>query len=183
MTSEFPEGRIHKKYVEFSDHTRLRYISYFKIVRSNDGINFNLKHRTKIYPKQSFEKFGMEDARITKLGDKYFISYVVPDREKGVSTCIITTQDFKIFRRFPEGDTPDINFEFEKDIVIFPKDVESTFEKDKIGRPKRRYAAFVRPHAYDTVGCPGIWIKYSRFNQREKWAMTLPFTSKAIGIS
>ncbi len=49
-------------------------VSDIGIAESKDGINFSKRKRF-IIPEREWEKFGCEDPRVTKLGNKYYIFY------------------------------------------------------------------------------------------------------------
>jgi predicted GH43/DUF377 family glycosyl hydrolase len=103
----FPDGRV-----------RLRYISHLRLVRLN-GIDLTIEEiliPNELRPSASWEEFGIEDPRITQIGDTYYITYVAISPEMGVATALMTTKDFKSFERkgiiFPTEN---------KDVVILPE--------------------------------------------------------------
>ncbi len=65
---------------------------------SNDGIHFK-NRRQFIKPEYDWEKFGCEDPRVTKLGNKYYIFYTAlgtyPFRAEGIKVGLAITKDFK----------------------------------------------------------------------------------------
>ena len=65
---------------------------------SKDGINFVVEETPAMYPANKYEEFGIEDPRITKIGDTYYINYSCC-ASVGVTTCLATTKDFKKFER------------------------------------------------------------------------------------
>jgi predicted GH43/DUF377 family glycosyl hydrolase len=85
-----------------------------------------------------YETFGLEDPRITQIGDTYWINYTAVS-PFGVSTALASTTDFKTFERhgiiFPPSN---------KDVTIFP---------EMIGG---RYVALHRP-LLDGFERPAIW--------------------------
>lgn len=58
---------------QFIDGAELR-LSVIGLADSGDGVGFG-KRRLFIEPEEDWEKFGLEDPRITKIDDKYFIFY------------------------------------------------------------------------------------------------------------
>lgn len=77
--------------------TRLK-VSDIGIASSADGINFS--HRQKlIVPDQTWDRFGCEDPRITKLNNKYYIFYTAlseyPFRAEGIKVGVAVSQDLK----------------------------------------------------------------------------------------
>ncbi len=65
---------------------------------SKDGIDFK-KRRQFIKPEKEWEKFGCEDPRVTKIGEKYFIFYTAisnyPLTPNGIKVGLAITKDFK----------------------------------------------------------------------------------------
>ncbi len=65
---------------------------------SADGISFTGREQL-IKPEYDWERFGCEDPRITKLGDKYFIFYTAlsnyPFSADGIKIAVAVTKDFK----------------------------------------------------------------------------------------
>lgn len=116
-------------------------ISHFRIGRSKDGYNFTFDD-TPILPDSIYEEFGIEDPRITKIDDKYYISYTAVS-EYGINVRLMVTADFKKFTRL--GNI----FHFDnKDVVLFPK---------KIGG---YYYAYHRPSTSE-FGRLDMWVAKS----------------------
>ena len=65
--------------------TYLTSISHLRLARSKDGINFQIEDTPTISPANDYETFGLEDPRITLIGDIYYINYVA------VSSLGVTT--------------------------------------------------------------------------------------------
>ena len=65
---------------------------------SRDGLNFK-NHRQLIVPEHDWEKFGCEDPRVIKMGNKYFIFYTAlsdyPFSAEGIKVGVAITKDFK----------------------------------------------------------------------------------------
>ena len=93
-------------------------------------------------PATAYETFGVEDPRITRLGDDYYVSYSAIS-PRGVCTALAKTRDFRSFERLGLIFAPD-----NKDIAIFPERVDG------------RYYAFHRP-ATKHLGAPSIWLASS----------------------
>ena len=107
--------------------TYLTSISHLRLARSKDGINFQIEDTPTISPENEHETFGLEDPRISLIDSVYYINYVAVS-PFGVTTCLISTEDFVSFQRhgvifYPEN----------KDVVLFP---------EKVGN---RYFALHRP--------------------------------------
>jgi len=103
------------------EQTYLTSISHLRLARSKDGINFNIEDRPSIWPNQEYEIFGLEDPRITLIDDTYYINYVGVS-PFGVTTCLISTEDFKSFNRHGIIFCPD-----NKDVVFFPEKIEGKY--------------------------------------------------------
>ena len=117
-------------------------ISHLRLARSSDGVNFTIDDLPSIYPTCENEALGVEDARISKIEDTYYINYTGVSKD-GFCTMLAVTKDF---------------ITFEKLGIIFPpmnKDV-AIFEKKINGK----YYCFHRPNN-NGFGKPSIWISQS----------------------
>lgn len=117
-------------------------LSHLRIARSEDGIHFNIEEKPFIFPNAEEECWGMEDPRITKIEDSYYITYtsITPC---GTSVSLIVTKDFKAFERKGIIFAPE-----NKDVTIFPEKINGS------------YMAFNRPVPCG-IGNPDIWIAQS----------------------
>ncbi len=122
---------------------RLTMTSHLRVLRSADGRSFDPAAGRDFTPHSHYETYGVEDARITPLGDRFYITYVAVSRH-GAATALASTQDFRTFERHGIIFPPE-----NKDVVLFPR---------KIGG---RYAALHRPNPHMHFGPPGIWVGYS----------------------
>jgi predicted GH43/DUF377 family glycosyl hydrolase len=100
------------------------YVSYLGYASSRDGISFEWRDKPLIAPGDSFDRFGVEDARISRIGDLYFITYTALSKpafesheENGVRIGLATTSDFKTINRHGVIGPP----LRDKDAVIFPR--------------------------------------------------------------
>lgn len=117
-------------------------LSYLRLARSKDGFHFSIDEKPFIYPSNSLERFGIEDPRVTQIGETYYIYYSAVS-PKGIGEVLVSTKDFS--RVTPHG----MIFAPEnKDVVLFP---------ERIGG---RYYALHRP-VPKGVGNPEIWIAES----------------------
>lgn len=117
-------------------------ISHLRIARSRDGVNFEIADRPSVMPQGRMECWGIEDPRITKLNDQYYITYSAIS-DKGVSVGLITTKDFQAFHRMGLILAPT-----NKDVVLFPERING------------RYYMLHRP-VPDGIGEPEIWLAES----------------------
>jgi len=73
-------------------------ISGIGIAKSEDGINFSNRKKF-ISPEEGWEKFGCEDPRITKIGNKYYTFYTAlstfPFTAEGIKTGVAISKDLK----------------------------------------------------------------------------------------
>ncbi|MBN2182000.1 MAG: glycoside hydrolase family 130 protein [Sedimentisphaerales bacterium] len=101
--------------------TYLTSISHLRLARSKDGIYFDIEDKPSILPANKYETFGLEDPRITLIDDTFYISYVgvCPF---GITTCLISTQDFTSFHHHGVIFCPD-----NKDVVLFPEKIEGKY--------------------------------------------------------
>ncbi len=97
---------------------RLTFISHLRVLRSGDGRSIDREDGARFEPQSEFEEFGVEDPRITRIGDKYWFTYVAVSRH-GPATALASTTDFQAFTRhgviFPTEN---------KDVVLFPEPID-----------------------------------------------------------
>lgn len=117
-------------------------MSHFLIGRSKDGIHFAFDNHHPILPQGMYEEYGIEDPRITKIDDTYYITYTGVS-SYGINVRLMKTDDFKTFERLGNIFHPD-----NKDCVIFP---------EKIGG---KYLSLHRP-SLTQFGKLDIWLAES----------------------
>ena len=122
--------------------TYLTSISHLRLARSRDGISFEIEDRPAIAPANDVESFGIEDPRISLIEGTYYISYAAVSG-LGVTGCLISTKDFKLFERHGVIFYPD-----NKNVVLFPERING------------RYYALHRPGSA-LFGGGQIWIAES----------------------
>ncbi len=117
-------------------------LSHIRLARSRDGVHFTVDDQPFIYPCNESECFGVEDARVTKIDDTYYINYTVVSVD-GFATALVTTHDFIDIERkgiiFPPQN---------KDVSIFPEKING------------KYCALHRPNN-EGFGLPSIWYSES----------------------
>lgn len=73
-------------------------LSTIGVCESSDRVNFS-DHKQLITPEYEFDKFGCEDPRVTKMGDKYYIFYTAlskfPPDESSIKVAVATSRDLK----------------------------------------------------------------------------------------
>ena len=117
-------------------------LSHLRVARSGDGIHFTVEDKPCIMPIASEESWGMEDPRITQIGEIYYITYSAVT-EHGVCVSLMKTEDFQSYERMGIIFGPE-----NKDVAIFP---------EKIGG---EYVAFNRPVPFG-IGMPSMWLAKS----------------------
>ncbi|REE78649.1 putative GH43/DUF377 family glycosyl hydrolase [Paenibacillus taihuensis] len=117
-------------------------ISHMRVARSDNGIDFAIDEKPTVFPETIYEKFGIEDPRITQLNGRYYITYSAIS-EYGIVTAMISTSDFRSFKREGNIFHPD-----NKDVVIFPERIAG------------KYYALHRPSC-SHYGRPEMWIAES----------------------
>jgi predicted GH43/DUF377 family glycosyl hydrolase len=95
-----------------------------------------------IYPVSLAEEYGVEDARVTFIDDRYYINFTVVSRDSW-ATALAVTEDFVNLDRLGVIFHPE-----NKDVAIFP---------EKVGG---RYVALHRPNN-SGFGKPSIWYSES----------------------
>ncbi len=118
-------------------------LSYFALLTSKDGIHFKIKNKAFMIGDNDYESFGIEDPRITKINDYYYINYSGVSKD-GICTMLARTKDFESVEKLGPIFMPD-----NKDVVIFPKKIN------------KKYVAISRPEsAYFKK--PNMWMSYSK---------------------
>lgn len=124
--------------VVYKGQDYLSTLSHIRIARSKDGVNFKVDEKPFLGPSDPTESYGVEDARVTKIDNRYYITYTVVSRD-GYATALAITDDFVNIDR--KGIIfPPLN----KDVSIFPETING------------KYCALHRPHNQG-FGKPSIW--------------------------
>jgi predicted GH43/DUF377 family glycosyl hydrolase len=121
-------------------------ISHLAVASSTDGLtNWNLDHGRTILPDlgSHAERFGIEDARITQVGDEYLIAYTGYSRD-GALVCLASTRDFRTFDR--------------RGVIMPPEDKDAALFPRRFGD---RWALIHRPVASAPRHAAHIWLSWS----------------------
>lgn len=115
--------------------SRLSTISRLDVVHlDSTGQNvISIQQNKQLQTQNEYESYGIEDPRITRIGNKYIITYVSVSALCGVTTSLFETYDFVHFERkgmIFDQDT--------KDVVIFPEKINYS------------YCAYLRPDSHPT---------------------------------
>src|SRR5438270_13217336 len=87
------DNRIHMLYRAVGEYEK--YISRIGYATSTDGYCFDKRKGIAIAPSEEYEKYGIEDPRLVKIGHQTFLSYVVlsdyVNQRPSASTALATT--------------------------------------------------------------------------------------------
>jgi predicted GH43/DUF377 family glycosyl hydrolase len=129
--------------VRVEDRTGLSHLS---VARSSDGLSdWKIDTKPSLEPQTSTysERWGIEDPRITRIGDDYLVAYTAVSRS-GPLVSLVSTTDFADFRRISIVSPPE-----NKDAGLFPVKFDD------------RYAMIHRPVYYSDGAVAHMWISYS----------------------
>jgi predicted GH43/DUF377 family glycosyl hydrolase len=134
---------------------RLTFTSHLRVVRSRDGRGVDAVAPEIFRPLDLTEEYGVEDPRITPIGDRFYITYVAVSRH-GAATALASTCDFRTFERHGIIFCPE-----NKDVVLFPGPIGG------------RHFALHRPTAAHEFSRPEMWFASSLDLLR--WGGHVPF--------
>ena len=152
-------------------------ISHIRLARSFDGINFEIDETPFITSSSKVDEFGVEDPRVTKIGNTYYINYSCIS-SSGVSTCLARTKDFVNVEKLGIMFLPD-----NKDVAIFPKKIKGNYYI--LNRPVSAY--FQKPEMWickskDLKAYYGyqllLELRKSHFDSDRLGASCVPFLTK-----
>lgn len=107
--------------VQYKGKDYLSSISHIHVARSKNGIDFSIDEKPFIYPCSPNEEYGIEDARVTYIDNRYFVNYTIVSGD-GWSTALSVTDDFRTHERLGVIFHPQ-----NKDVSIFPEKVNGKF--------------------------------------------------------
>jgi beta-1,2-mannobiose phosphorylase / 1,2-beta-oligomannan phosphorylase len=96
-------------------------ISHLRLARSKDGVHFSIDEKPWLQAEPPYEGFGVEDARITQIGDTYYVNYTAVS-EHGIATALVSTADFVQIKRLGII-LPPAN----RDVTIFPQRINGQY--------------------------------------------------------
>src|SRR5574342_3189 len=141
-TYDFSDPRVIRVAGDKEGFKYLTSLSYLRIARSKDGHQFTVDEKPFVYPSNELETFGIEDPRITKIDDTYYI-YFSAVSPVGVGESMVSTKDFVTTEHHGMIFAPE-----NKDVLIFPEKING------------KYYAIHRP-VPKSVGMPEMWIAES----------------------
>ncbi|MBU0755861.1 MAG: glycoside hydrolase family 130 protein [Planctomycetes bacterium] len=123
----------------------MRGMSFFILARSKNGFQFSVDEEPAMVPstKEPFasnETLGIQDARITKIEDRYYITYTARAAH-GSRLALARTEDFKTFERICLATQPE-----NRSGTLLPRKIQG------------RFALLQRPLVGDTGH---LWISFS----------------------
>lgn len=136
-------GQSDPRIFEYRGTKYLTSLSHLRVARPDGGPGrYRVAAEPALFPASPCEAFGIEDARITRLGEDYLVTYSAVS-PRGVVTALAVTRDFKRFERRGILFGPE-----NKDVAIFPEKISG------------RYVALHRPGA-GAIGTLSIWLASS----------------------
>ena len=119
--------------------------SFFSLARGRDGVHFKVDAEPCILPARDepwriWEEHGIEDPRVTRMDDTYYILYTAVGRY-GHRIALASTTDFRSYRRVAMISEPG-----NKDGVLFPEKIKGLY--GRLDRPIGKQ-----------VG--SVWVSYS----------------------
>ena len=145
---EFP---LNDPLLDVSDPRVLRYdgvhylttLSHLRLMSSEDGVCFSeSKVNPSLHGRGPCETFGLEDCRVTRLDDTYYLTYTAVS-PNGVAVGMRSTSDWRKFR--------------EHGLILPPHNKDCVLFDEKIGG---RYFALHRPSSPE-IGGNYIWLAQS----------------------
>ena len=137
-----PKEDYDPRVVTLDDKVYLTSLSYLRLARSRDGIHFTIDEKPFLFPARMDEAYGVEDARITFLDGKYWITYTAVS-EHGPGVGLAVTTDFVSVERVGMILPPP-----NKDVALFPEKING------------KYVLLHRPMVSD-IGKPSVWLAES----------------------
>jgi len=148
---KFPKSSITEKnpldFVFLDGTKRLTFISHLrKIILDSNGLKIKkIEQKPSFFGIRDDGEFGIEDPRITKIKDRYIMTYVTLSKYGDISVSYAISKDLKNWRR--KG----VMFqEQNKDVIIFPEIIGD------------HYIAINRPEGNFQFSLPHMWLSYSK---------------------
>jgi predicted GH43/DUF377 family glycosyl hydrolase len=122
---------------------RLTFTSHLRVVHCGNGRAVREITGFAFLPQNEVEEFGVEDPRITLIGDRFYFTYVAVSRH-GPASALASTTDFRTFQRHGVVFCPE-----NKDVVLFPVPIGGA------------YVALHRPVCGTPFTRPEMWVARS----------------------
>lgn len=119
-------------------------VSHLRLLVSEDGIHFSEPESfdTSLFGRGELERYGIEDCRVSQIGDAYYLTYTAVS-DSGVGVGLRITRDWR-------------HFEF-KGMILPPHNKDVAIFEEKING---KYYALHRPSSKD-IGGNYIWLSES----------------------
>ncbi len=104
-----------------NDKAYLTSVSHLRVARSRDFIHFTIDKKPALFPSTYYESYGIEDPRITKIGNTFYICYACAF-DDGVVPCLASTKDFISYKKHGIMFAPD-----NKDVLLFPEKIDGKY--------------------------------------------------------
>jgi len=118
-------------------------ISHLRLLNSPDGVHFSEpEDHASLFGTGNLESFGIEDCRVSQLGDTYYLTYTAVS-ENGVGVGLRTTKDWSSFDHLG--------------MILPPHNKDCALFEEKING---KYFAFHRPSSVE-IGGNYIWLAQS----------------------
>ncbi len=135
--------RSDPRVINFAGRDYLTTMSHLRLVQSEDGVNFREQAKCPpIFGQGDLESYGIEDCRVTQLGDIYYLTYTAVS-ENGVGIGLRSTTDWREFRRHG--------------MILPPHNKDCAIFSERIGG---KYYALHRPSS-PFIGGNYIWLAES----------------------
>jgi predicted GH43/DUF377 family glycosyl hydrolase len=142
------------------DH--LTTLSHLRLAWSEDGENFEVEEKPMLIGASEYEALGIEDSRVTKIDDTYYLTYTAVSHN-GYGVGMQSTKDWKTFEKFGVVIPP-----FNKDATLFPEKISDLYHMlhrptgSGIGGPYIWSASSPDLHNWGNHKCiaqvrPGMW--------------------------
>jgi len=126
---EFLEFSYKDPLLDYDDPRKFRYgnkgylttLSHLHLAWGDDEVNFKIDEKPTIEGETEYETFGVEDARITKIEDTYYITHTSVS-ENGVCVNLRKTIDWSNFENYGIIFPP-----HNKDCVLFPEKINGKY--------------------------------------------------------
>lgn len=129
--------------IKYDGTDYLTTISHLRLLFSNDGITFKEdKDYASLFGEGDYETYGIEDCRVAKIKDTYYLTYTMVS-ENGVGVGLRTTKDWKNFEK--------------KGMIFSPHNKDCAIFEEKING---KYFALHRPSSPE-LGGNYIWLSES----------------------
>ena len=136
---------------------RLTFVSHLRVMFSPDPHTIEEHPTGRFLPQTVWEEFGVEDPRITRIGDTFYFTYVAVSRH-GAATALASTCNFQTYSRHGIIFCPE-----NKDVLLFPEQVGGN------------YLALHRPNGATPFTRPEMWL--ARSTDLVRWGTHEPLLS------